>query len=191
MNEGDFLTAILRKVLESDLEMIMNWRMSPGVTKYMYTDPILTLEGQKQWFKKINCNKDFEKYWIIELDNGTPVGLMSINDIDYRNDQASWAYYIASTEARGKGLGRILECNMYDFALITLNLNKLRCEVFEFNEKVIKIHEKFGSKVEGKFIDHIKKNGKYFNVVRMAILRKEWEEKKLQMDYVKIPIEEY
>lgn len=185
------MSVILRKVLESDLEMIMNWRMSPEVTKYMYTDPSLSLDDQYNWFKKINQNCDNEKYWIIELDNGTPVGLMSVNDIDYRHGQASWAYYIGSTEARGKGLGRILECNMYDYAFYTLNLNKLWCEVFEFNEKVIKIHEKFGSKVEGEFFDHIKKNGKYLNVVRMAILKREWEEKRLEIDYIKIPIQKY
>jgi len=191
MKKGDFVAAILRKIFESDLEMIMNWRMSPEVTKYMYTDPVLTLEDQHNWFKKLKESNANEKYWIIELENGTPVGLMSVNNIDYINDQASWAYYIGSTEARGKGLGRILECNMYDYAFEILNLNKLWCEVFEFNEKVIMMHEKFGSKVEGKLTDHIKKNGKYFNVVRMAILRKEWEDKNSKVDYTKIPIDEY
>ncbi|MCM3683415.1 UDP-4-amino-4,6-dideoxy-N-acetyl-beta-L-altrosamine N-acetyltransferase [Mesobacillus subterraneus] len=183
--------AILRQVRESDLEMIMNWRMSPEVTKYMYTDPKLTIEDQQNWFKKINLNNDNEKYWIIELENGIPVGLMSVNNIDYRNQQASWAYYIASLEARGKGLGRILECNMYDYIFDTLGLNKLWCEVFEFNEKVIQIHEKFGSKIEGRLVDHIYKNGEFFNVIRMGIRRNEWEQLKGNMEYKKILIENY
>ncbi len=38
---------VLRKISENDLEMIMKWRMMPEVTKYMYTDPQLTIDGQK------------------------------------------------------------------------------------------------------------------------------------------------
>lgn len=44
---------ILRKIKENDLENIIEWRMMPQVTKYMYTDPILTLEEQKIWLAKI------------------------------------------------------------------------------------------------------------------------------------------
>lgn len=183
------MTAKLRKVTEHDLEQIMVWRMAEEVTKYMYTDPVLTIEDQRKWFKRINENIDVEKYWIIELKNGTPVGLMSVNHIDKRNQQASWAYYLGSIEARGKGLGRILECNMYDYAFDTLNLHKLWCEVFQFNENVIGMHQKFGSKIEGTFIDHIYKNGEYHNVVRMGILSHEWKELKPHTPYEKITIE--
>ena len=52
------VSAKARKIKEEDLEMIMNWRMSPEVTKYMTTDPKLTLDGQKKWLRKINENRD-------------------------------------------------------------------------------------------------------------------------------------
>ncbi|WP_062199837.1 UDP-4-amino-4,6-dideoxy-N-acetyl-beta-L-altrosamine N-acetyltransferase [Massilibacterium senegalense] len=181
----------LRKIKKSDLKMIMEWRMSPEVTKYMYTDPKLTLEDQEKWYEKINQQSDVEKYWIIQLNDGTDVGVMSVNNIDILNRQASWAYYIGSIAARGKGLGRILECNMYDYVFDELKLNKLWCEVFEFNEKVINIHKKFGSKIEGVLKEHIYKNGEYFNVVRMGILKKEWEFEKTNHDYEKLEIEYY
>ena len=41
------MSVTLRKIRESDLETIMNWRMDPEITRYMNTDPRLTLEGQK------------------------------------------------------------------------------------------------------------------------------------------------
>lgn len=179
----------LRKITINDLEQIMRWRMSEEVSKYMYTDPVLNLDNQYQWFIKTTENSLFEKYWIIEIDDGIPVGLMSINNIDKQNHQASWAYYIGSVEARGKGLGRILECNMYDFAFETMGLHKLWCEVFQFNESVISIHQKFGSKIEGVLIDHIYKNNEYYNVVRMSILSHEWKQRKLLTPYEKMAIE--
>jgi UDP-4-amino-4,6-dideoxy-N-acetyl-beta-L-altrosamine N-acetyltransferase len=177
----------LRKLGIQDLEMVMNWRMLPEITQFMYTNPKITMEDQLQWFARIS-ESDKEKYWIIELDGEVPVGLLSINQIDYVNKQCSWAYYIADLRARGKGLGTLLECNVYDF-VFGLGLNKLWCEVFTFNDKVIRIHEKFGSKIEGTFKDHINKNGEFYDVVRMAIRKDEWALIKDQYEYSSIEIE--
>ncbi|MEI2428173.1 UDP-4-amino-4,6-dideoxy-N-acetyl-beta-L-altrosamine N-acetyltransferase [Priestia megaterium] len=185
------MTVKLRRIQEKDLQMILNWRMSPEVTKYMYTDPKLTIEDQKRWYDKIRNNIDLEKYWIIQLETGIDVGLLSVNHIDFNNNQCSWAYYIGDVRARGTGLGRILECNMYDYVLLHMGFNKLWCEVFEFNEKVIKIHQKFGSKIEGTFIDHIYKHGRYFNVIRMGIRKEEWSKLRSTYEYRPLQIEEY
>ena len=46
-----------RKVREEDLKIIMHWRMSPDITKYMCSDPVLTIEGQKRWFEKISADE--------------------------------------------------------------------------------------------------------------------------------------
>lgn len=176
----------LRQITEEDLELIMNWRMSPEVTKYMYTDPKLTIDSQREWFKKINNNKEIEKYWIIQLTEGKDVGLISINNIDNNNKTANWAYYLAEIEARGKGLAKILECNLYDYVFEVLDINKLWYEILEFNDMVVKLHQKFGGKIEGKFINQIKKNGKYHNVIRMATFKEDWLELRKNIDYVHI-----
>lgn len=171
----------LRNIKDNDLEMIMNWRMKPEVTKYMYTDPKLTIEDQKKWFKKISEDKH-KKYWIINFEN-TDIGLISIDNIDYINKNASWAYYIADTSFRGRGLARKLEYNIYNYAFEELNLNKLWCEVLSFNEIVVKIHEKYGSKIEGILREHIFKNNEFHDVVRMSILKKEWDAMKQNIQY--------
>lgn len=181
----------LREIHEDDLVMIMNWRMLPKVTKYMYTDPDLSIEKQLDWYNSILQNKKREKYWIIQLESGVDVGLISINNIDYVNKQASWAYYLGEIEARGQGLARILECNIYDYVFDQLNLNKLWCEIFEFNETVINIHKKFGAIEEGKFKDHIFKEGKYLDVIRMATFKEKWLILREQTNYKKITIEDY
>lgn len=90
---------------------------------------------------------------------------------------------------RGKGIGRNLECNIYDYVFYTLNFNKLCGEVLENNDKVVKIHQKFGSKIEGIFKEHIFKDNKFHNIVRMAILKEEWDKIKSNYEYDKIEIE--
>lgn len=178
----------LVKITIEDLEQIMNWRMMPEVTKYMYTDPILTLEKQKEWFEFIQ-NDDSVKYWVIKID-GVKIGVINLRDIDYVNRRCTWGYYIGDNSFRGRGIATTLECNMYDYVFYVLGLNKFWCEVFTFNEKVISIHAKFGSVIEGTLKQHIYKNGEYYDIVSMAITKNEWEEIKDKYSYEKIYIEE-
>ncbi|MDU5079762.1 UDP-4-amino-4,6-dideoxy-N-acetyl-beta-L-altrosamine N-acetyltransferase [uncultured Tissierella sp.] len=178
----------LVKIAKDDLEQIMHWRMKPEVTKYMYTDPVLTLEIQEKWFDSIK-NDTSVKYWMIKID-GVKIGVINLRDIDYINRRCTWGYYIGDNSFRGRGIASTLECNIYDYVFNILNLNKFWCEVFSFNEKVISIHERFGSIIEGTLKQHIYKNGEFFDIVMMAITKDRWEEIKDNYSYEKIYIEE-
>ena len=61
------MSVTLRKIRETDLEKIMRWRMDPEITRYMNTDPRLTLDGQKKWFAAVRENPDV-RYWMILVD---------------------------------------------------------------------------------------------------------------------------
>jgi UDP-4-amino-4,6-dideoxy-N-acetyl-beta-L-altrosamine N-acetyltransferase len=179
----------LRKVLTDDLEMVMRWRMLPEVTQYMYSDPQLTLVDQTRWLERINSTGK-DSAWIIELDQPrTPVGLLSLSEMDTVHQRCAWAYYIADPAARGKGLAKPLECNVYDYVFERLGFNRLWCEVFSSNDRVVALHERFGSKVEGMLRQHIFKNGQFHDVVRMAVLKDEWLNKRKEIKYSTIEIE--
>jgi len=177
----------LVNIKQEDLPLIMNWRILPEVTKYMYTDPKLTLDGQIAWYNSLEEDKT-SKYWIIKMD-GIKIGVINLRDIDYINRRCTWGYYIGDTSFRGRGIATLLECNMYDYVFEKLGLNKFWCEVFTFNEKVISIHEKFGSTVEGTLKQHIYKNGEYYDIVVMGITKDRWTKIKSKFNYDKIFIE--
>ena len=178
---------VLKRMTREDIFKVMEWRTLPEVSNYMYTDPKLTKEDQIKWFERVSASDKYI-YWMIEFD-GNQIGVINLYDIDKDNQRCFWAYYIADTSFRGKGIGRNLECNMYDYVFDHLNFNKLCCEVFVDNEKVIQIHQKFGSKVEGTFKEHILKAGKFKDIVRMGILRSEWQAIKGNYEYEIIEIE--
>ena len=161
-----------RKITRDDLEMIRQWRMLPEVTKYMYTDPMLTLDDQTKWFEKIKGDQS-RRDWIIQYD-GEDVGLANITNIDNFNKNCDWAYYLASVNIRGKGIGKAVELNMHHYVFEELGLHKLCCTVFSWNELVINIHKKYGSRIEGIRKEHIFKNGKFHDIVEMAILKSDW-----------------
>lgn len=145
----------LRHLKEKDLEKVMKWRSSEQVTSFMYTDPELNIEKQLEWYKMISSDES-KQYWIIVLDDAD-IGVLNLDMIDRINLRCFWGYYIGELTNRGKGVARHLECNIYDYVFLTLKLNKLCGEILDYNKRVVEIHKKFGSEIEGIFRQHIYK----------------------------------
>lgn len=162
----------LKKLTKDDIEIVREWRNSKEVSSYMYNENYISEEQQIKWYENINWNNSV--YWIIEY-NGKKLGLASINSIDRVLQSCYWAFYLGDTSVRGVGIGGKVEYNVLKYVFEELNLNKLRCEVFVSNDKVIKMHEKFGFRREAYYREHCKKNQKYEDVVGLAILKSEWE----------------
>ena len=161
---------------EKHLELVRNWRNSEEVSSFMYTSDFITPEDQKNWYRKISACPT-SRYWIIKYD-GKLLGVVSITEISHVFDSCFWAFYLGDTSVRGAGIGAKVEYKILNYVFDELNLNKLRCEVLTFNEKVIAMHEKFGFRREAYYRQHVKKDGVYYDVVGLAMLKKEWEQLK-------------
>lgn len=170
----------LRLLQEGDLEKVRDWRNSPEVAQYMYTEEHITKEQQKVWFNSIRDDK-FSKYWIIEYDNKS-LGLASLTNINSTTSSCYWAFYLGDTTLRGAGIGSKVEFNILRYVFEELNLNKLRCEVLISNPKVVSMHEKFGFRREAYYRQHIKKNGVFHDVIGLAMLNQEWKAIKSYME---------
>lgn len=164
----------LISVKKEDLELIRSWRNSPEVSAYMYTDKSITKEEQEAWYEKMR-NDTSSRYWIIQYEE-KKLGLASLTGISQTFNSCYWAFYLGDMSVRGGGIGAKVEYNVLAYVFEELKLNKIRCEVFAFNDKVIKMHEKFGFRREAYYRQHSLKNGKYEDVVGLALLRSEWEQ---------------
>ncbi len=164
----------LRRIDDKDLEQIMNWRMDPDITKWMNTDPVLTLDIQQEWIVKIRESITTE-YWLIEVDNQS-AGIINLVDIDLEKKESSWAYYIGEKTLRSLKLAMYLEWNLYDYVFNILGLNKLYNEVLSINEGVIKLHQMCGSKIDSILKNQVNKKGQYYDVIVLNILKSEWQE---------------
>lgn len=164
----------LSPLREEDIELVRTWRNSPDVAKYMYTDDLITEEQQKEWFENITRRLDC-KYFIINYE-GKKIGFASLTNINPVLQSCYWAFYLGETAIRGAGVGSKIEYNILNYVFEELKLNKLRCEVFVENDKVIKMHEKFGFRREAYYREHCIKGDKKLDVVGLAILKNEWKQ---------------
>lgn len=164
---------------EEDIELVREWRNSPEVSQYMYTEDTISREQQEKWFRKIQ-QEETSKYWMIKYDN-EKIGVANLADIDKRNSKCFWGFYLGNSSIRGQGIGAKIEFNVLSYVFEELKLNKLCGEVFSFNEKVVNMHEKFGFRREGYLRKHIHKNNKFHDVVVIGLLSSEWDQVKEQL----------
>ena len=162
----------LRDMRREDRERVRDWRNLPAVAQYMYTDREITADEHAAWFDRVledpTCT-----YWIITCD-GADVGLACITGIDRDHCRCSWAFYIASSDLRGRGVGSVVEYSVLSHVFDTLGLEKLCCEVLDLNAPVIEMHKRFGFSEEGRLRRHIRKGDQWHDVIALAMLRKEW-----------------
>lgn len=177
-----------RKIQKEDLGLIMEWRMRPDITKYMNTDPVLTMEGQLKWFEKIQTDAD-NFYWVVEVD-GAAAGIASLVDRDQQAGRIHTGVYIAVKEKRSLQLIVELQWNLYEYAFEKLGMHKVCEEVFAENKGVLRILDLCGSKKEGVLREHIFKNGTYYDVVVRGILREEWGMQKEKIAFGRFDFED-
>jgi len=179
-----------RQLLLSDLETVMTFRMQPHVTKYMNTDPALTLDGQVSWYNKMKASGIFY-YWAIEVES-VPCGVINLGNVDLINMRSDWGYYIADKSLRSLHLCVSLEMSLYDFAFDVLGLNKVYGESFSINHAAVKMHELCGCETDGILRQHIFKDDKFYDVTVQSMLADRWRELRSSFDYEKIafPVKE-
>lgn len=174
----------LRTIRDDDLEMIMNWRMRPDITKFMNTNPKLTLEGQRRWLSSISKNENV-KYWMIEID-GFAAGVINLADIDWKNRTASWGYYIGEKRLRSFNVALSLEMSLYDYVFEELNFTELHNEVLSLNKGVIKIHCLCGSRIVNEVKGEVIKEGVSYDVTHISITAEDWKNIKPSKEYEKV-----
>jgi UDP-4-amino-4,6-dideoxy-N-acetyl-beta-L-altrosamine N-acetyltransferase len=162
----------LRAIRQEELDLMLKWRNSPSVRANMYTRHEISLAEHLAWWSRIQASAD-NQYLMYEYQSA-PLGIVAFNGINGIDHNASWAFY-ASPEAP-MGTGSKMEYLALEHAFGVIRLHKLCCEVLAFNAPVIKLHEKFGFKVECIFRDqHTMENSKV-DVYRLGMLALEWHQ---------------
>ena len=178
------MSVTLRDIREDDLEQIMTWRMAEDITRYMNTNPRLTLEGQIKWLASIRANSDV-RYWLIEVE-GEPAGVINLTGLERADGNLGWAYYVGEKRLRSLKTALALEMNMYDHALITLGKTSVYSDVFTLNEGVIQLHRLCGCEVVEERKNAVEKEGIFYDVTYMRMTADRWAKLRENKKYEKI-----
>lgn len=181
------MSVTLRAIEETDLENIMHWRMDPDITRFMNTNPKLTLEGQKKWLEAIRGNEDVQ-YWVIEVD-GQSAGIINLTGLTKEDGVLGWAYYVGEKKLRSMKLALALEMSLYDYIFDVLGKKALIGDIFTLNKGVIQLHLLCGSKIIEEKKHYVCKEGEWYDVTFMEMTAEDWDKIRDGKKYEKISFE--
>ena len=121
--------------------MLLSWRNSPEVRKFMFTSQIITPEEHAEWFRKLQHNPD--KHCYIHLNqHEVEDGFVAFTRMESEKSCASWGFYLSPDAAPGSGtpLGNAALTKAFG----ELQLTKLIAQVLVNNPRSIRFHEKMG-----------------------------------------------
>jgi RimJ/RimL family protein N-acetyltransferase len=107
---------------------------------------------------------------VIQLDNSVPIGLMGFLDIDKVHRKAEMRKLIGEKEFRGKGYAKEATMLWIEYGLNTLGLKKIYINTIESDIRNITLNRELGFSIEGFFRNECYVDGKFYNILRMALL---------------------
>lgn len=163
----------LRPITREDTALVVAWRNNPAVMQnFIFRQPF-TAELHENWLRtKVDTGKVIQ-YIIVDRDSGRSVGSVYFRDIDPENNCAEYGIFIGEEEYLGKGIGSETARLFVRFALDVLRLHRISLRVLGGNEIARRSYEKAGFVTEGVFRDMVKLDGKYTDVIFMAMLNDE------------------
>jgi RimJ/RimL family protein N-acetyltransferase len=134
----------LRLLARDDLPMTLAWRNRDDVRRWFLHSDILTIEQHQSWFETHQAGDDALMFIVEESETQSPVGQVSIYNIDREIGEAEVGRFIAAPNASGKGFIREAIVALLEFAFGELELSRVFLEVYADNERAIRLYESVG-----------------------------------------------
>ena len=162
----------LRALCDGDLERTLAWHNDPAL--YATLGDAFRFVGrgaEVEWLRrKSQFDSNEVNLAICVSDTGIHVGNIYLRRIDWVARSAVLHIFIGDPASRGKGYGRAAIAALLQHAFRDLNLNRVSLEVLADNAPAIRLYERCGFIVEGRFRQATFKDGRYRDVCAMAIL---------------------
>lgn len=127
-----------------------------------------------EWFRTIQNRSDVVIFGIRRIADDCLVGSCQLHSISLIHRSAELQIRIGHKDAQGSGIGTEACSLLLRHAFQDLNLNRVFLHVFETNERAIRLYTRSGFKMEGTLRNSVFVDGRWLNVVIMAILREEY-----------------
>lgn len=168
-----------KELQESDMELVLKWRISAHVSDSMFTEVEEDLAMQIKWFNKM-VRDDSVRYWLVYF-NQNPVGVVNLAEIDHDNKRCTAGYYIGDLSF--KGLGAMIPPFLYNYVFLELGFNKIYGLVLSSNLAILRIHKLHGFRIVGILESHVQKGKDLQDVVVIELLAEKWlKSKKFSRD---------
>ena len=185
MNKTYFLkgrNVILKPIETKDLSktavLIEKWVNDEAVTYYLFTGQ--RPKNKKQIIEDLKKQQESENNVVfLVADSATEksIGYAGLYDVNLTARKAEFRVLIGEKEFWGKGYGTEITELLTYYGFDRLNFNRIYLGYTADNKGARKAYEKAGYVYEGTLKEDIYRNSRYYDSIKMAILRKDYYKK--------------
>lgn len=161
----------------ADLPRNFKWANDPelrfmaGFTPFPYSSMDVD-----EWFKRIHSDPS-GKVFTIRTKEGQQIGNVEITGIDWRNGKGELGLIIGEKEFWGEEYGLDAVTALLGFCFQELHLHRISASILSHNERAVRCFEKSGFSREGLQREAFFARGRYWDVIQMGILEREFEKR--------------
>jgi RimJ/RimL family protein N-acetyltransferase len=162
---------------ETDAEAWAQWSHDSEYNRLLSSEPThpRTAGQLKAEMEKEEIKNNSFLFAIRTLDGDRLIGFIAIDDVQWTHGTGWVAIGIGAREFRGKGHGTDAMREALRFAFAELNLHRINLDVFEYNQAGLRSYEKAGFVHEGRIREGLHRDGRYWDMLYMGILREDWQ----------------
>lgn len=163
---------ILRAFEREDGERCYRWMNDPNIVRTLKSRYPIAFQNEIEWLERAMHPDGSERHFAIERkEDRAHIGNASIHDIDWVSRTAAFGLFIGEPTAWNKGFGADAIVTLVRFAFEEMNLQKLRINVFDYNDRAKHILETHGFVQEGRLRREFYREGMYHDIVILSTFR--------------------
>ncbi len=140
----------------------------------------LTQMEEEDWLENLKNRKDTIYFSLVisnEDNSEILIGNCGIHNIDWKNRVGEVGIVIGEKQYQNMGYGTEAMELLLEYAFNTVNLNRIELNVYDYNNRAIKLYKKLGFTEEGRRRQFMWNKGSYHDAVLMGMLTEEWRER--------------
>jgi len=132
----------LSQFVESDIEMVRQWRNSPKISQQMLDKTYISEKQQQAWYQRLI--QDESQQYFLAFFKDQAIGVVSLIKIDRLSGTAEPGMYIYNDDFLNNIVPFCVAFALNDFAFEKLQLTRLFGKIYLTNSASIRFHEASG-----------------------------------------------
>lgn len=169
----------IRRAEREDLDTVVEWMDDPDFLLFLYGDPTRSPKQIREQIVSM-LGRTAENsvpravYLIIDSVDHGPIGLLTLQNISWRNRSCSIDLYIGKKQLRRSLIAAIAAIRAMAYCFGELNLHRVSAYIYSFNTASWRLLEKIGAVRELTLREHVVRDGEFYDVYCYGLLRDEF-----------------
>lgn len=146
--------------------------VNPGLVAPLNVQDLLDPNG---WLAADRTSEENTLLAVRTKTSNSFIGITALVTLDAIARTAEIGINIADADYRGQGYGTEVMTLAMRYGFSQLNLNRIELHVFSYNEPGIRLYYRLGFQLEATEREALYRDGVYYDLLYMGILKNEWE----------------